>query len=86
MTLSTRVTLAAAGGVLAIGVLGAGGAAYASSSGSGSGSGTTSFVTTVDDGPAAPSTGDRGDCPDKQGGGTGSASPEAPAPGSSGDA
>lgn len=69
MALSTRARLAGIGGALAIGVLGAGGVAYATG-----GSGTdVSYVTTVDDQAPAPSTSDaegtRKDCPEGAGGG-----------------
>lgn len=91
MALSTRARIAGIGGALALGVLGAGGYAYAESTGGGTGA---SYVTVVDDGstgqapsgqaPAQPDrgTGDRADCPEK-GGGTGSGgtgSSPAPAP------
>ena len=69
MALSTRATLAAVGGAIAIGALGVTSVAYATESGNAA----PSYVTTVDEGspstaPSAPS--DR-DCPDK-GGSTGS--------------
>jgi hypothetical protein len=84
MALTTRARLAGLGGALALGVLGAGGVAYAAG---GSESGGPSYVTVVDDGRSgapstgapstgAPGTGERGDCPDKgsgAGGGSGSA-------------
>jgi hypothetical protein len=86
MALSTRATLAGLGGALAIGVLGAGGVAYAAG---GNDTGSPSYVTVVDDGSTgspgapgstgAPAPGDRGDCPDKQGG-----SGSGPGPGGSG--
>ena len=98
MALSTRVRLAGLGGVLALGVLGATGIAYAAD-----GTGGTSYVTTVDDGTArsgsqqapgdrAPRSGDREDCPEKGGGsgegagGTGSAAPQESAPAGPADA
>ncbi len=88
MALSTKATLAAVGGALAIGALGVTGVAYASE-----GTGTPSYVTTVqEDGTAAstaPGTAADRDCPEKDGtggsgsGGSGSGSPESVAPGSS---
>ena len=71
MALSTRARIAGIGGALAIGLLGAGGVAYAAG-GDGSDGGTASYVTVVDDGtttaPATP--GSREDCPGGSGSGT----------------
>jgi hypothetical protein len=76
MALSTRARIAGLGGALAIGLLGAGGVAYASGTG---GTDTPAYVTVVDDGtaPSAPATpGERSgkDCPEGAGGGSGSGS------------
>jgi len=77
MALSPKARIAAIGGALAIGVLGAGGVAYAAG---GSGSGTASYVTVVDDQGAttAPADGQRSekDCPQgtAPGGGSGTGS------------
>lgn len=74
MALSTRATIAAVGGALAIGALGITGVAYA-----GGDEATPQYVTTVqEDGTAAPAEGtaaDR-DCPEKSGSGSGSGSAE----------
>jgi hypothetical protein len=79
MALSPKARIAAVGGALAIGVLGAGGAAYAS--GSGPAPAPAQYVTTVDDGAGnSPE-----DCPEGAGG-SGSGADGAGATGTPGDA
>jgi len=89
MALSPKARIAAIGGALAIGVLGAGGVAYAAG---GSGSGTASYVTVVDDEgatttPAAPERSAE-DCPEgtAPGGGSGSGSESGTGSATPGDA
>ena len=80
MALSTRARIAGVGGALAIGLLGAGGVAYATG---GDELGTPAYVTVVDEG-AAPggTTADREDCPEGAGsGGSGTGSGAATTPG-----
>lgn len=64
MALSTRARIAGIGGALAIGVLGAGGVAYAAGSGDAP---AARYVTTVEDGTSGYSP---EDCPEGSGGGT----------------
>ncbi|CAA9280117.1 MAG: hypothetical protein AVDCRST_MAG41-3469 [uncultured Corynebacteriales bacterium] len=76
MALSTRARIAGLGGAVAIGLLGAGGVAYAAGGGA---TDTPTYVTVVDEGttPATPATpGERSgkDCPEGTGSGSGARS------------
>ena len=77
MALSPKARIAAVGGALAIGVLGAGGIAHATG-GTGTGGGTATYVTVVDDEGAGTAPGRSAeDCPAGAGeaGGTGGTAP-----------